>query len=207
MIGDQLLRRALSGAAFLFLHVRHCILELHPASFFRLFFLPCALPFPLQFRNIWHSFAPYRRNPRVILPAAGPFLRKPMPTRLATVPTRCRQAQVPTVRGIGPRDTPVIPRKRSANCVWPKPLIYWLGREDSNLRMAESKSAALPLGYAPMRRRIAAGRLRVVGRRNIATPPPLINVAAKGRPKLVNRPIRDVSNQRTATASSASWRA
>ncbi len=25
----------------------------------------------------------------------------------------------------------------------------WLGREDSNLRMAESKSAALPLGYAP----------------------------------------------------------
>ena len=28
----------------------------------------------------------------------------------------------------------------------------WLGREDSNLRMAESKSAALPLGYAPTRR-------------------------------------------------------
>jgi hypothetical protein len=27
----------------------------------------------------------------------------------------------------------------------------WLGREDSNLRMAESKSAALPLGYAPPR--------------------------------------------------------
>src|ERR1017187_2982110 len=26
----------------------------------------------------------------------------------------------------------------------------WLGREESNLRMAESKSAALPLGYAPM---------------------------------------------------------
>ena len=26
---------------------------------------------------------------------------------------------------------------------------YWLGREGSNLRMAESKSAALPLGYAP----------------------------------------------------------
>ena len=29
----------------------------------------------------------------------------------------------------------------------------WLGREDSNLRMAESKSAALPLGYAPKDRR------------------------------------------------------
>jgi hypothetical protein len=28
----------------------------------------------------------------------------------------------------------------------------WLGREDSNLRVAESKSAALPLGYAPTRR-------------------------------------------------------
>jgi hypothetical protein len=27
--------------------------------------------------------------------------------------------------------------------------IKWLGREGSNLRMAESKSAALPLGYAP----------------------------------------------------------
>lgn len=25
----------------------------------------------------------------------------------------------------------------------------WLGWEDSNLRMAESKSAALPLGYTP----------------------------------------------------------
>jgi hypothetical protein len=27
----------------------------------------------------------------------------------------------------------------------------WLGRQDSNLGMAESKSAALPLGYAPSR--------------------------------------------------------
>ena len=31
----------------------------------------------------------------------------------------------------------------------------WLGREDSNLRMAESKSAALPLGYAPTVRKWA----------------------------------------------------
>ena len=29
--------------------------------------------------------------------------------------------------------------------------LTWLGREGSNLRMAESKSAALPLGYAPTR--------------------------------------------------------
>jgi hypothetical protein len=27
---------------------------------------------------------------------------------------------------------------------------YWLGREDSNLRMVESKSTALPLGDAPI---------------------------------------------------------
>src|SRR5947209_8758091 len=33
-----------------------------------------------------------------------------------------------------------------------RPSVTWLGREDSNLRMAESKSAALPLGYAPMLR-------------------------------------------------------
>ena len=38
-----------------------------------------------------------------------------------------------------------------------KSLIHWLGRQDSNLGMAESKSAALPLGYAPSRRRIAGG--------------------------------------------------
>ena len=30
----------------------------------------------------------------------------------------------------------------------------WLGRQDSNLGMAESKSAALPLGYAPSARRL-----------------------------------------------------
>jgi hypothetical protein len=30
---------------------------------------------------------------------------------------------------------------------------YWLGRQDSNLRMAASKAAALPLGDAPTRMR------------------------------------------------------
>jgi hypothetical protein len=34
--------------------------------------------------------------------------------------------------------------------------IAWLGRQDSNLGMAESKSAALPLGYAPTGGDIAA---------------------------------------------------
>src|SRR5262249_40244317 len=33
-------------------------------------------------------------------------------------------------------------------------VLRWLGREGSNLRMAESKSAALPLGYAPKQTRL-----------------------------------------------------
>jgi hypothetical protein len=35
--------------------------------------------------------------------------------------------------------------------------LFWLGREDSNLRMGESKSPALPLGDAPMALQKAAG--------------------------------------------------
>src|SRR5215470_105370 len=38
--------------------------------------------------------------------------------------------------------------------------LMWLGREDSNLRMAESKSAALPLGYAPAGRLACAAAAR-----------------------------------------------
>jgi hypothetical protein len=52
------------------------------------------------------------------------------------------------------------PRSRSA----------WLGREDSNLRMAESKSAALPLGYAPTRREAGWAR-RKAGRRIVRALP------------------------------------
>jgi hypothetical protein len=50
----------------------------------------------------------------------------------------------------------------------------WLGREDSNLRMAESKSAALPLGYAPPQ---AGNRTETnrSGRRNIVAGPSAIN--------------------------------
>jgi hypothetical protein len=43
----------------------------------------------------------------------------------------------------------------------------WLGREDSNLRMAESKSAALPLGYAPLRPASPPAHRAVRRRRNI----------------------------------------
>jgi hypothetical protein len=53
----------------------------------------------------------------------------------------------------------------------------WLGREDSNLRMAESKSAALPLGYAPLYGRIAADPARTIGGRTIAVAPSPINAA------------------------------
>jgi hypothetical protein len=34
--------------------------------------------------------------------------------------------------------------------IFPEPQTAWLGREDSNLRMVESKSTALPLGDAPI---------------------------------------------------------
>ena len=50
----------------------------------------------------------------------------------------------------------------------------WLGRQDSNLGMVESKSTALPLGYAPMCRRIAAAD-GSNGRRTIAARPMPIN--------------------------------
>jgi hypothetical protein len=49
----------------------------------------------------------------------------------------------------------------------------WLGREDSNLRMAESKSAALPLGDAP----IACG----AGPRGVAT---IVGPSRRGNPGL-----------------------
>ena len=42
--------------------------------------------------------------------------------------------------------------------VWLNIRTAWLGREGSNLRMGESKSPALPLGYAPMP--AGAGRVR-----------------------------------------------
>jgi hypothetical protein len=53
--------------------------------------------------------------------------------------------------------------------------INWLGREDSNLRMAESKSAALPLGYAPSRLHVLRS-----GGRTIPAQPVRINAAAAG---------------------------
>jgi hypothetical protein len=68
----------------------------------------------------------------------------------------------------------------------------WLGRQDSNLGMAESKSAALPLGYAPTRRRAARRRGRT-----IATQPVWINHARSARPRQAHRT--------TETASAASW--
>jgi hypothetical protein len=59
----------------------------------------------------------------------------------------------------------------------------WLGREDSNLRMAESKSAALPLGYAPMHTAGLPPAL-AFGARKITARPPWINDALPGRPAI-----------------------
>src|SRR5215475_10643981 len=53
----------------------------------------------------------------------------------------------------------------------------WLGRQDSNLGMAESKSAALPLGYAPrragpyLRKRDLRKRGRSIGGRAVRVRP------------------------------------
>ena len=88
----------------------------------------------------------------------------------------------------------------------------WLGREDSNLRMAESKSAALPLGDAPMRRVPASGRtiVRTAAPRKPALAAPWARRRAKtGAHKSarygVAGPVRN--NYKTAArAVSAAWR-
>jgi len=46
----------------------------------------------------------------------------------------------PPLAGLSPSDRDIFSRRRTG----------WLGREDSNLRMVESKSTALPLGDAPI---------------------------------------------------------
>jgi hypothetical protein len=66
----------------------------------------------------------------------------------------------------------------------------WLGREDSNLRMAESKSAALPLGYAPPCSSMAHGSL-------VLTYGPdgkHLRIGAVSTAKLANAPARKVVN-------------
>ena len=55
---------------------------------------------------------------------------------------------------------PVLGKLRGSVKYPPIKTICWLGREDSNLRMAESKSAALPLGYAPAGRLACAAAAR-----------------------------------------------
>ena len=71
----------------------------------------------------------------------------------------------------------------------------WLGRQDSNLGMAESKSAALPLGYAPSVAPRAA-RARDPRGRTIMGPPPAINV--RDRPPRSTRAIRRTGDWRPA---------
>jgi hypothetical protein len=54
-------------------------------------------------------------------------------------------------------------------------LKQWLGRQDSNLGMAESKSAALPLGYAPTGAGEPHRTVLARGDRTIAAPTGPIN--------------------------------
>jgi hypothetical protein len=84
---------------------------------------------------------------------------------------------------------------------------HWLGREGSNLRMAESKSAALPLGYAPKRKRAPPlRRAPYSGAAPPATPPfrrynlagekrPLVVLAARGPDGYKAPPARDVGRR------------
>ncbi len=72
----------------------------------------------------------------------------------------------------------VLPRRLSVNDL-DRTIRYgqweiWLGRQDSNLGMAESKSAALPLGYAP---------------KPLKTVPP-IRGEARGRCTIVKAPLK-----------------
>src|SRR6478735_557599 len=61
----------------------------------------------------------------------------------------------------------------------------WLGREGSNLRMAESKSAALPLGYAPTRDGRRTGRKAWPSAPPIAASPVTGNGGNAGKRRLV----------------------
>jgi hypothetical protein len=64
-------------------------------------------------------------------------------------------------------------------------VVIWLGRQDSNLGMAESKSAALPLGYAPLRGADHSGATCAIQRGNFSCrslAPIACATAAKPRP-------------------------
>jgi hypothetical protein len=57
----------------------------------------------------------------------------------------------------------------------------WLGRQDSNLGMAESKSAALPLGYAPKRGRTILAEAGQINRHR-SRPVPIVPIGNDLRP-------------------------
>ena len=78
------------------------------------------------------------RKTGIFADEAGDFWRFPPQTRQAGVQ---RQKRI--------REKPGFPACSRAVGSLAKRRTAWLGREGSNLRMAESKSAALPLGYAP----------------------------------------------------------
>ena len=124
-----------------------------------------------------------RPKDRVDLTRAGHFCPKAPSRPLRPILSRSQHvravsAECPFVRKVRvPHICPVRIQKRSSLCNNRR---NWLGRQDSNLGMAESKSAALPLGDAPRLRRfsrrqaarLAAWRLRfnLLGMRNFRLP-------------------------------------
>ena len=89
--------------------------------------------------------------------AQSPLLRRARPQR----DTR-RRSPTPQRREAAPRLRILTALRRTTGA--------WLGRQDSNLGMAESKSAALPLGYAPPGAK--AGLAFARRRDHSARPPP-----------------------------------
>src|ERR1039458_3278948 len=72
----------------------------------------------------------------------------------------------PTARrtgGVVPEPSRVEGSRRFPNAPELDLRVGWLGRKDSNLRMADPKSAALPLGYSPVAPAIVASPRRQRG--------------------------------------------
>ena len=58
------------------------------------------------------------------------------------------------VKGVEPPRLAALDPKSSASANSATPAYKWLGYQDSNLGMTESKSVALPLGYTPIMGRL-----------------------------------------------------
>ena len=105
-------------------------------------------------------FKPFRTDPLNREPTAKPGSTAPFKPFRTDPLNREPRAKPGSIAPFKPFRTDPSNREPSANPAWPRRnhgwvnfqirLPWgWLGREDSNLRMTESKSVALPLGDAP----------------------------------------------------------